>query len=89
MHALQPATVEPAGDMDQETVCDYLFWVRRRLTYQQLAQGRFGIDNDQCLSIRENRKALSGLLAEDPPRLEAMPAIQRGSMHYPRRGRGE
>lgn len=65
-----------------ETICDYLYWVRRRLIYQALLDGRDRIDKARCLSTQENRNALAQMLEQPPAALTAAPPVCRGSMRY-------
>lgn len=71
----------PTGGSD-ETICDYLFWVRRRLIYQALLEGNDRIDTGRCLSTQENRHVLMQMLAQAETALSAAPPICRGSMRY-------
>lgn len=91
--ANQPPTVtSPDRDSRQserQSVCAYLFWLRRCLSYQLLAQGRTEPDADQGLSMAASRQTLDELLTEQAAPFRSMPTLRRDSMHYPIRGRGE
>ncbi len=69
-------------EVPDETICDYLFWVRRRLIYQALLEDNDRIDTGRCLSTQENRRAMAQILTQAETALSAVPPIWRGSMRY-------
>lgn len=69
-------------EVADETICDYLFWVRRRLIYRALLEDNDRIDAGRCLSTQENRRALAQMLGQAETALSAVPPICRGSMRY-------